>query len=71
VAGKQYVVLRDHRRVDKNGDSTSYKKDDPYTGPVSDEDVHPQGPDGRGPLLGDKPSPASSASSDSSSKEKS
>lgn len=73
MAGKQYVVLRDHRRVDKNGDSTSFKKDDSYSGPVSDADTHPQGPDGKGPLLGEKSSPASSsASSDSSSsKEKS
>jgi hypothetical protein len=69
--GKQYVILRDFSRTDpKTGANTPYKQNDPYSGPVDPSYLDPQGPDGKGPLLAEKSSPAP-VSSDSSSKEKS
>lgn len=80
MPGKQYVVLRDFSRTDqKSGNVSSYHENDPYSGPVDDSYLNPQGPDGRGPLLKASDSDSSSkaaeksspASTDSSSKEKS
>lgn len=81
MPGKQYVVLRDFSRTDqKSGNVSSYHENDPYSGPVDDSYLNPQGPDGRGPLLKASDSSDSSskaaeksspASTDSSSKEKS
>lgn len=69
MAGKQYEVVRDFRRVDpKTGDSTAYKAGDVYSGSVDQSLLDSAGPDGKGPLLAEKNAPAPS---DSSSKEKS
>lgn len=67
MAGKQYAVIRDFSRVDKFGQSTSYKANDPYSGSLEKWDLDPAGPDGKGPLLAEKPS----TTPDSTSKEKS
>lgn len=71
MAGKTYEVTRDFRRVDqRTGDSVFYKAGDPYSGPSDQSLLDPAGPDGKGPLIAEKSSPAP-ATSDSSSKEKS
>lgn len=71
-ASKQYVVLRDFSRVDqKTGEPAYYKQNDPYSGPVDNSYLDPQGPDGKGPLLAEKPSPTPASTDSSSSKEKS
>jgi hypothetical protein len=61
-------VLREFRRADKNGNFTSYKPGDPFSGVPGKYDLDPSGPDGRGPLLADEVDPTPT---DSSSKEKS
>lgn len=64
MPGKQYVVLRDFSRTDqKTGDTASYKVGDAYSGVVDSSYLDPQGPDGKGPLLAEKLSPASTDSS--------
>jgi hypothetical protein len=68
VAGKQYVVLREFRRVDKNGEIASYAKNDVYSGPVDATYLDPSGPDGNGPLVAEKAAAPIPASSDSKEK---
>lgn len=68
MPGKQYVVLREFSRVDKNGESTSYSKDDVYSGPVDASYLGSNGPDGHGPLVAEKAATPTPASSDSKEK---
>lgn len=73
MAGKSYPVLRPFRWADpKTGTDTHYEPGDTYTGTVTDEMTSPEGPDGRGPLLGEETSDKASASTAaaSTSKEK-
>jgi hypothetical protein len=69
VAGKQYEAIRVWRRTDpRTGADTNYVPGDPYTAPVEPNMVSPEGPDGKGPVIAEKSTPA--ISGDSSSKEK-
>jgi hypothetical protein len=76
VAGKSYPVLRPFRWADpKSGTDTHYDPEgdnNTFSGPVTDDMTSPEGPDGRGPLLGDETSDKASASTAaaSTSKEK-
>lgn len=62
---KQYVAVREWRRVDPRlGTPTDYQIGDPYTGPVDACQVSPEGPDGRGPVIAEKSTPAVSSDSE-------
>jgi hypothetical protein len=74
-AAKKHPVLRGFNRLNDAGDGEdSYTAGDTctwsYSKPVPDEYLHPQGPDGQGPLLGapiedSKPADKAPAGSDS------
>lgn len=65
---KQYVVRVGFDRTDrKTGESKRYEPGDTYSG--ADVEVYLAGVDDQGPLIVEKTSATSSASSDSSSKE--
>lgn len=70
MAGKQYEIARFHRRTDpKTGDDTLYEVGEPYSGPLDKPYLlAPGGPDGKGPLIVEKPT--TPTSSDSGVKEK-
>jgi hypothetical protein len=58
VAGKSYPVLRPFRWADpKTGADTNYDPEGDnktFSGEVTEEMTSPEGPDGKGPLLGDE-----------------
>lgn len=75
AAGKSFPVLRPFRWADPNsGKDTHYDPDgenNTYSGTVTDEMTSPEGPDGKGPLLGEEKSDKASApAAASTSKEK-
>lgn len=64
MASKQYEVVRPFSRTDpRTGVDTHFDVGDVFPGPVDKPyfmDV--RGPDGKGPLIAEKPAPADSAS---------
>lgn len=70
MAGKQYEVVRFHRRTDpKTLDDTIYEVGAHYSGPLDWYHLDPKGPDGQGPLIAEKSTPLPS-SADSGVKDK-
>lgn len=69
MASKQYEVIRPFDRTDpRTGVDTAYQVGDVFPGPVDKPYfLDPRGPDGKGPLIAEKPAPVST---DSASKEK-
>jgi hypothetical protein len=61
AAAKSYPVLRPFRWADPNtGTDTHYDPDgenNTFSGTVTDEMTSPEGPDGKGPLVGDDKKP--------------
>lgn len=72
AAGKSYPVLRPFRWADPNsGTDTNYEPGDTFTESATDDMTSPDGPDGKGPLLGEeKSAKASTPTAASTSKEK-
>lgn len=57
MAGKQYEVVRQFRRVDpESGDVSWHEPGEVYSGPMENEEhyLNNEGPDGRGALLKDR-----------------
>lgn len=71
MAAKQHAVVRYFRLTDKKTYlDTHWTPSEPYTGPLDNPYLlHPDGPDGKGPLIAELPVTAP-ASSNSSVKEK-
>lgn len=55
MAGKQYEVARQFRRVDpESGDVAWHEPGESYSGPIEEYHLSNEGPDGKGALLKDK-----------------
>lgn len=52
MAGKQFHAIREFRHSHpKTFVDTDLAVGDPYTGPVEDNQISPEGPDGQGPVI--------------------
>lgn len=62
---KEFEAIRVWTRVDPNtGAPTNFAIGDPYVGPVDECQVSVEGPDGHGPVIAEKSTPAVSSDSE-------
>lgn len=63
MAGKQFEVIRDIRHSNPKSpyEDTQYTVGDDYKHVVNDNQISPEGPDGKGPVLREKASKSTTA----------